>query len=405
MNDMSVTTLQPMSRLKLTVAVILLCTVLGSSYLLYASQRVKQTAVGQPVPAEQLTSLQTVLTGVKGQPTPGDAPVTVQSTTITARESISASVAGPTTTTTSTTAATADLLLFVNRFGGADEGRLAVVNTLQPDKRALLDLRCVRAHMAAGVGICLQSAEEAQDSDGLIILFNEQFQETRRYYLMGSPSRTRVAPDGTLAAYTIFVTGHSYTGGVGTFSTDTRIVDTQRDYRIALEDFKAYRNGEPFRHIDFNYWGVTFAQAANRFYATLGTQGKTYIVEGDVEAQTIQIVTEDGECPSLSPDNRRLVFKERQGGGLSPLHWQLVAYDLTTGERTPLGETRSVDDQVEWVDNDTIIYALPDDGATAQRTTQLWTLDLTPGSQPQRYLANAESPAVVQQGAGASSGS
>lgn len=402
MKDISITTLQPMSRLKLTVAVIFLCFIVGSGYVLYASQRVKQATAAQTIPAEQLASLQTVLTGGKGQPTPADSPVTVQSMTRSASEPSSTSAAGSTNTMTTRTKAASDLLVFVNRFAGADKGRLAVVNTLQPDKRALLDLRCARVHMAAGTGICLQSAEEAQGSDGLILLFDEQFQETRRYYLMGSPSRARVAPDGTLAAYTIFVTGHSYTGGVGTFSTDTRIVDTQRDYRIALEDFKAYRNGEPFRHIDFNYWGVTFAQEANRFYATLGTQGKTYIVEGDVEAQTIQIVTEEGECPSLSPDNRRLVFKERQGGILSALHWQLVAYDLTTGERTPLGETRSVDDQVEWVDNDSIIYALPDDGTTAQRTTQLWTLDLTPGSQPQRYLVNAESPAVVQQGTGTS---
>ena len=39
------------------------------------------------------------------------------------------------------------------------------------------------------------------------------------------------------------------------------------------------------RRADFNFWGVTFARDGNRFYATLGTGGKTYLVEGDVAAR------------------------------------------------------------------------------------------------------------------------
>jgi hypothetical protein len=33
--------------------------------------------------------------------------------------------------------------------------------------------------------------------------------------------------------------------------------------------------------VDINFWGVTFARAPGRFYATLGTKGHTYLVEGD----------------------------------------------------------------------------------------------------------------------------
>lgn len=395
MNHPADTTFQPAARLKVTVAVIVLCAVVGAGYVLYAGQRAKQAIGGQSMPAEQLTTLDDVLAGSQIAPDESDELLSAAPTAAAPVQS----VAGVDSATDSPamTDTPDDLLVFVNRFAGVDYGRLAVANALHPDKRALVDLRCARMYMAAGAGICLQGTGESDRSEGLIVLFDEQFRETRRYFLMGIPSRARVSPDGTKAAYTLFVTGHSYTGGVGTFSTDTRIVDMERDHRVSLEDFTAYRDGQRFQHIDFNYWGVTFADDANRFYATLGTQGKTYIVEGNVQAQSIQIVAEGGECPSLSPDNRSLVFKERVGSALAATHWQLVHYDLATGQRTPLGETRSVDDQVEWLDNDTILYSMPGSGSRVQPVTELWMLDIAPGAEPQLYLANAESPAVIQQ--------
>lgn len=403
MNHPSDTLLPPAARLKVIVVIIVLCAVLGAGYVLYASQRVKQVVGEQTIPAEELTTLDEVLTSRQRSPDEDDAPVAepLANSTANMLAGEMESPATPDNGAASTSGTQANLLVFVNRFAGVDYSRLAVANALQPDKRALVDLRCARMYIASGRGICLQGTGESDRSEGVILLFDEQFRETRRYFLMGIPSRARVSPDGSKAAYTIFVTGHSYTGGVGTFSTDTRIVDMERDHRVSLEDFIAYRNGERFQHIDFNYWGVTFADDANRFYATLGTQGKTYIVEGNVQTQRIEVIAEGGECPSLSPDNRSLVFKERIGGVLSATHWQLVHYDLATGQRTPLDETRSVDDQVEWLDNDTIIYSMPAGGSmagsTVQPITELWKLDITSGAEPQLYLANAESPAVIQQ--------
>ena len=80
---------------------------------------------------------------------------------------------------------------------------------------------------------------------------------------------------------------------------------------------------------------------------------------------------------------------------MGPPHFQLVSYDLETGVRTGLSETRSIDDQVEWLDADTIVYALADGESTAQPATELWTLDVTPTSEAQLYIISAESPAVV----------
>ena len=41
-----------------------------------------------------------------------------------------------------------------------------------------------------------------------------------------------------------------------------------------LETLQITRDGQPFKNADFNFWGVTFAQDSNTFYATLGTGGR-----------------------------------------------------------------------------------------------------------------------------------
>jgi hypothetical protein len=64
-------------------------------------------------------------------------------------------------------------------------------------------------------------------------------------------------------------------------------------------------------------------------------------------------------------------------------------------KRTVLtAETHNVDDQIEWLDDDTILYGLP-------RTDQpgvddIWSLDLASGSTPQLLIKDAWSPAVVR---------
>ena len=58
-------------------------------------------------------------------------------------------------------------------------------------------------------------------------------------------------------------------------------------------------------------------------------------------------------------------------------------------------ETRSVDDQVEWIDDHEIAYALPED--TTPAATNTWALAID-GQSPPRLLAPlAYSPAVVRQ--------
>ena len=76
--------------------------------------------------------------------------------------------------------------------------------------------------------------------------------------------------------------------------------------------------------------------------------------------------------------------------------WQIHVLDLASGVETAVAEARSVDDQVEWLDDATIVYALPNDTVKAQRSTDVWAVPADGSGAPHLLLANAESPAVVR---------
>jgi hypothetical protein len=272
---------------------------------------------------------------------------------------------------------------------------------VEPAPRHLTTLRCQRVHMAAGQGLCL-----GQTSRGGAYTFDANFQPRHQLSIMGVPSRARVSPDGRYGAMTVFVRGHSY--AASSFSTQTVLVDMATgimlgaesedggDGRPGLEKFAVYRDGMRFEAEDENFWGVTFAADGDRFYATLGSGGTTYLVEGDVPTQRARILAENVECPSLSPDGTRLVYKKRVGGGgLTPPIWRLHLLDLETLRSTPLAETRNIDDQVEWLDGRRILYTLEDQGPPPSVRPDIWLLSLDGGA-PQLYQTGAMSPAVLR---------
>jgi hypothetical protein len=159
-----------------------------------------------------------------------------------------------------------------------------------------------------------------------------------------------------------------------------------------LEQFTTWRNGVRFRAVDFNFWGVTFARDGNTFYATLGTGGSSYLVRGELGLRRLTVLRDNVECPALSPDNRMIAFKKHVGPGADG--WRLAVLDLDTmAEHLLSAETRWVDDQVEWLDNGHVLYAVP------RRTTSMSDVWVAPieGSAPARvFLSQAESPIVVR---------
>ena len=259
-----------------------------------------------------------------------------------------------------------------------------------------------RVHMAAGRGLCL-----GQTSRGGAFTFDDTFQPRHEISVSGIPSRARVSPDGRYGAMTVFVRGHSY--AAGGFSTQTTLVDMATGTMLGAEDedgdgggrpglesFAVYRDGSRFEAEDANFWGVTFARDGDRFYATLGSGGKTYLIEGDIAGRQARILAENVECPSLSPSGTRLAYKKRVGGGgLSPIVWRLHLLDLATMTDAPLAEARNVDDQVEWLDEQHILYSLPDEDPSTSIRPDIWQLALD-GSAARRIASGATSPAVVR---------
>ncbi len=171
---------------------------------------------------------------------------------------------------------------------------------------------CERVYFAAGRGLCL-SKSGALGASVRVRILGDDLKPRRELKVNGVPSRARISPDGRYGTVTSFVTGHSY-ADPGKFSTKTTIFEMATGKKVAdVEDFHVTRDGEDFRSIDFNFWGVTFAKDDRTFYATLGTGGDTYLVRGDIRDRTVKTMRQNAECPSLSPDGTRVVYKKRVG--------------------------------------------------------------------------------------------
>jgi dipeptidyl aminopeptidase/acylaminoacyl peptidase len=255
-------------------------------------------------------------------------------------------------------------------------------------------LKCDRIYYAAGSGICLlyDTSTAAQNPLAQIpiwvTLFGSDFKPQHQFTIQGSPSRARVSPDGKYAAFTIFVTGHSYSDL--NMSTATVLLDTTTGANLGnLEDFETWKDGTLFQAPDFNFWGVTFAQDSNRFYATLRNGETIYLVQGDVTARTLTVLHEGVECPSLSPDGTRIAFKKRTGD-----RWRLTVLDLATMSEIPLAEKDDVDDQVEWLDNTRILYQKAD--GASQKQLSVFVVPADGSGEPKIFLQNATSPAVIR---------
>jgi hypothetical protein len=276
---------------------------------------------------------------------------------------------------------------------GQQYGQLGVISlATQEAARMLLPLRCERVHFAAGRGVCL-IADRGVLTTYKAIIFDSALQRLYELSLNGAPSRTRVAPDGQVAAITVFVAGHSYaTAG---FSTQVTMVDLQNGNKLVenLEKFTVWRKEERLQAADLNFWGVTFTNDSKQFYVTLGTGGQTYLAKGNLQTSIVQVLREGIECPSLSPDNTRIAFKKRKTSSLGPPTWILSVLDLRTFSEWSLTETQSVDDQVEWLDNSHVLYYLPD--PTSAAMTNIWVVQADGQGTPQLFMPQAYSPAVV----------
>jgi Tol biopolymer transport system component len=161
---------------------------------------------------------------------------------------------------------------------------------------------------------------------------------------------------------------------------------------LDLEGFQLVVDGKANNSIDRNFWGVTFVDD-DHFYATAASGKKTWLVKGSLAARRVESLRLDVECPSLSPDGTRVAFKKR--GDLPNGHWRLSVLDLRTGQVTETAETKNIDDQAEWLDNDTVVYGMPRTG-DGVATSDIWSVAANGSGAPKLMVSDAWSPAVVR---------
>jgi Tol biopolymer transport system component len=112
-------------------------------------------------------------------------------------------------------------------------------------------------------------------------------------------------------------------------------------------------------------------------------------VQGDVAARKMTILHKNVECPSLSPDGTRIAFKKP----IPPGNWQLTVLDLATMTEIPLAEKESIDDQVEWLDNQRILYQKID--YDPPKWLSIFVVPADGSGTPKLFIPNAASPVVV----------
>lgn len=282
-------------------------------------------------------------------------------------------------------------VVFRNTEVGRKYGLVSMVDLADPGgPRAFTQVACDRVYATSGAATCLRTKR------GIVTTFealqlDADWATVKAWALPGIPSRTRLSADGTLMATTSFVTGHSYMQAG--FSTDTEIRDADgRDYGD-LEQFTLQIDGRTVNPIDRNIWGITFAPDDETFYATVATGGTAYLVRGSLTSRTLTALREGAECPSLSPDGTRIAYK-RDIGDSTP-HWRIAVLELATGREITLdGESRSVDDQVEWLDDHTLLYGLLRRDAAG--VSDIWKININPGAEPSLFIEQAWSPSVVR---------
>lgn len=282
-------------------------------------------------------------------------------------------------------------IVFRNSALGPAFGEVAMVPLAKPDQaRALTGRQCDRVFATADRTLCLASDR------GIVTTYSASVyakgsSTPQNLQLSGSPSRARLSTDGKLASTTSFVAGDSY--AATSFSTRTVVTRLANRQSLDLEDFALIDGGKRITPIDRNYWGVTFAQDDDRFFVTVAYGGKTHLARGQLSTRRVETMRTDAECPSLSPDGTKVAYKKR--GDRERGDWRIAVLDLASGKETQLAERRSVDDQVEWLDDSRILYGLPGEGSQAAESN-VWVVNADGSGQPSILIPKAWSPAVIR---------
>jgi hypothetical protein len=273
----------------------------------------------------------------------------------------------------------------LDRQSPGNYGKLALAPLAggRPGDELLTGQACERVDLAGGRGLCLGTAGPTGFAAKVL---DATLGETGSIRLAGVASRARVSPNGRYGGVTSFVSGHSY-ADVGQFSTAATIIDMVHAKKVGdLEkDFTITVDGKPFTARDRNFWGITFSRDGDTFYATMASGNRTWLIKVSLRRRTGRAIHENVECPALSPDETRIGYKKAVGH--NPPVWRFHVLDLATGRETALAEKQPLDDQIEWLDDDHVLY---------RSGESTWVMNADGSGAPRRWLTAGDSPSVVR---------
>ncbi len=287
------------------------------------------------------------------------------------------------------------------RFNGVDLVTLDRI-TMQPLTRSPIALSCLRVHASRdGQLLCFTNVapdKPTQFAGPASYVYSPDLAPRSHHSndSAGQPNRARMSADGKYGATTEFSTGHSYAGtGGATFSTLTLILSNEAPNAAwNIEKWNVSQDGRKVTSPDLNLWGVTFDPAnSDHFFVTAYFAGKPHLAEGSVGAQRIAVVRDSVECPSFSPDGKRLAFKKRT----SETGWSPAVLELSTMKESVFDIGNSVDDQIEWLDDHTLVYEVVTRPLIGAPSSDLMSLDVSqPKPVGRLWLERARSPALVR---------
>ncbi len=262
-----------------------------------------------------------------------------------------------------------------------------MVSATAPESvRHLTALSCGRVHFAGGAGVCLVEELAAEGVKHVVYMFDRGLARGKRIELTGVPIRARVSPDGRRAAITVYAEEQAPAGE--RLATESILIDVASGQVLAdLREFSVANASHAPIAGPIDIASVTFLADGDRFFATLSTANERYLVSGSVMGRQLNLVRTGVGNEALSPDGKRLLVKKRVG---NRGYWQLLVLELGTMSERALNQgPRSVDDQVEWLDDAHVVYHDATDEGTS-----IWVLPTDGVAGPRLLVADAFSPAV-----------